>query len=300
MLTKLHALNMWNLQLHPPRKFFASLRCYLTKSAARNVSRGKRNLVQHYPKLPALLNSNSESRMVVCSARSVLSSPAVPRVASGRYQLVRRTIPLARHSSSYVATQIVLPVVDITCNYNSYRYATFEDSLRKRYAANYPPGEVVLNYIQLNTPDSKTGIENVSDDLLDVFVDANVVAYSSVSTKLEAEYLNLLDHFVLKRQGKAVTAVKFTETLPSDEKNLEMSSQAGTWSQSTLRSSVTQEKSESKSSGNQRSLKSTRNTYVPTFRSRYISPDKFAHKPDNQNPFVCCEQYSSEICLRTF
>ncbi|XP_020282800.1 uncharacterized protein LOC109854292 isoform X2 [Pseudomyrmex gracilis] len=255
-MPEVRALNMWNLQLHPPRKLLASLRCYVTKSA-RDVRCGKRNLVQHYPKLPDLLNSNSESRMVVCSARSVLSSPAVPHVASGRYQLVRRTIPLARHSSSYVATQIVLPVVDITCNYNSYRYATFEESLRKRYGANYPPGEVVLNYIHLNTPDSRTGIDNVSDDLLDAFVDDNVVAYSSVSTKLEAEYLNLLDHFVLKQRGKTLTAVKFTETLPSDERNLEMSSHAGTWSQSTLRSSVTQEKSESRStSGNQRSLKS--------------------------------------------
>lgn len=249
-------LRIWNLQLHP-RKLLATLRCYLTESA-RDVRRSERNLVQHYPKLPDLLNSNSESRMVVwTSPRIVLSSPAVPRV--GQHEFVRKTIPLARHSSSYVATQVELPVVDITCNYNSYRYSTLEESLRERYGANYPPGEVVLNYIQLNTPDSQTRLANddVGNDLLDLF-EGRANAYSSVPTKLETEYLNLLDHFVLKQPGKVLTAGKFTETLPfADERNVEMSSAyASTWSQSTLKSSVAQER-ESKSSSNQRSLKGT-------------------------------------------
>lgn len=250
---------IWNLQLHP-RKLLATLRCYLTESA-RDVRRGERNLVlQHYPKLPDLLNSNSESRMVMwTSPRTVLSSPAVPRDSRHR-RFVRKTIPLARHSSSYVATQIELPVVDITCNYNSYRYSSFENSLRERYGANYPPGEVVLNYIQLNTPNSRTRLGNdVGNDLLDLFEGSDTGTYSSVSTKLETEYLNLLDHFVLKQPVKALTAGKFTETLPfADERNLEVSSvYAGTWSQSTLRSSVAQEK-ESRSSSNQRSLKGTK------------------------------------------
>lgn len=227
---------------------------------------GKRNLpqwvVQHYPKLPDLLNSNSESRMVVCPTRTVLSSPAVPRVASLDQQQrpARKTIPLAQHSSSFVATRFQLPVVDITCNYNSYRYKTLEESLRKRYGANYPPGQVVLNYIQLNTPDSRTGHENnIGDDLLDFFRANDASTYSSsVFTKLETEYLNLLDHFVLRERERALTAGKFTETLPlADERSLELSSHAGTWSQSTLRSSVAQEK-ESASSGNQRPLKGTK------------------------------------------
>ncbi|XP_011865273.1 PREDICTED: uncharacterized protein LOC105560627 [Vollenhovia emeryi] len=186
--------------------------------------------------------------MMVCPVRPVLSSPDMPRFASaGRWQQrpVRKTIPLAQHSSSFVATRIELPVVDITCNYNSYRYKSLEKSLRERYGANYPPGEVVLNYIQLNTPDSGTGREdNVGDDLLDFFGGGNAGAYSSsVSTRLETEYLNLLDHFVSRERGRALTAGKFTETLSlADERNVELSSHAGTWSsQSTLGSSVAQE-----------------------------------------------------------
>ncbi|XP_014475330.1 PREDICTED: uncharacterized protein LOC106744806 [Dinoponera quadriceps] len=241
-----------------PRKLLETLlRRHLTESAG-NIRSSERNLVQHYPKLPGLLNSNSESRMLVCPLRTILSSPAVPpRVTSDdtcRYErLGRKTAPLVQHSSSYVATQIELPVVDITCNYNCYRYKSFEESLRRRYGANYPPGEVVLNYIQLNTPDSRVSMAD-DDDLLDGFeVDTGTYA-SSVSTKLETEYLNLLDHFVSKRRGRASTAGKFTETPPSDERNLEMSSHAPASSQSTLKGSVTQEK-ESGSSGNQRSLK---------------------------------------------
>lgn len=253
MLLLLVQLQM--LVLHP-RKLLATLRCYLTESV-RDVRRGERNLVQHYPKLPELLNSNSESRMMMWTTpRPVLSSPAVSRDSRHR-EFVRKTIPLARHSSSYVATQIELPVVDITCNYNSYRYSTFEKSLKERYGANYPPGEVVLNYIQLNTPNSRTRLRNdVGNDLLDLFEVDDAGAYSSVSTKLETEYLNLLDHFVLKQPVKALTAGKFTETLPlADERNLQVSSvYAGTWSQSTLKSSVAQEK-EFRSSSNQRSLK---------------------------------------------
>ncbi|XP_070158927.1 uncharacterized protein [Polyergus mexicanus] len=248
------------LVLHP-RKLLATLRCYLTESSTRDVRLGERNLVQHYPKLPDLLNSNSNfesSMMMWTSPRTVLSLPAVPRVGEHRHQFVRNTIPLARHSSSYVATQIELPVVDITCNYNSYRYSTLEENLRERYGANYPPGEVVLNYIQLNTPDSRTrlGNDDIGNDLLDLFEGNDAGTYSPVSTKLETEYLNLLDHFVLKRSGRALTAGKFTETLPlADERNVEVSSvYAGTSSQSTLRSSVAQEK-ESRSSSNQRSSK---------------------------------------------
>ncbi|XP_011692190.1 PREDICTED: uncharacterized protein LOC105452612 [Wasmannia auropunctata] len=242
------------------------LRGRLTESAgdARYGVRRNLGVVQHYPKLPNLLNSNSESRMMVCLMRTVLSSPAVPRVVSsvGRQQqrpAYRKAIPLAQHSSTFVATQIELPVVDITCNYNSYRYKSLEESLRERYGANYPPGEVVLNYIQLNTPDSRTGHRSglVGDDLLDFFDSSDAGAYSSsVSTRLETEYLNLLDHFVLRERGKCpLTAGKFTETPPFAERNLELSSsRADTWSQSTVKSSVAQEK-ESELCGNQRSLK---------------------------------------------
>ncbi|KAL6268480.1 hypothetical protein P5V15_001613 [Pogonomyrmex californicus] len=259
-------VQLQTLVLQHPWRIFTALRCCWTESAG-NVRCGRRNLVQHYPKLPGLLNSNSESRMLVCTPRNVLSSPAVPRVAFAgpRQSPVRKTIPLAQHSSTFVATQIELPVVDITCNYNSYRYKTLEDSLRKRYGANYPPGEVVLNYIQLNTPDSRAGLEDdVGDDLLGPFEgdDAGATYSSSVSTKPETEYLNLLDHFVSKDGGKALTAGKFTETLPfADERNLELSSH-GTWSQSTLRSSIAQER-ESGSSGNQRPLKGKR-IMIPT------------------------------------
>ncbi|XP_018311243.1 uncharacterized protein [Mycetomoellerius zeteki] len=249
-------VQLQTLVLQQPWKLFATLRGRSTESAN---DRCRHNIIQYYPKLPDLLNSNSESRMIVCPTRIVLSSPIMSCVASvGQQQRpVRKTIPLAQHSSSFVATRIELPVVDITCNYNSYRYKSLEESLRELYGANYPPGEVVLNYIQLNTPDSRTRQgNNVGDDLLDFFNNNDTGTYSSsVSTKLETEYLNLLDHFVLRERRKALTAGKFTETLPlADKRNLELSSHVGTWSQSTLRSSVVQEK-EFGSFGNQRPLK---------------------------------------------
>ncbi|XP_039305185.1 uncharacterized protein LOC105205753 [Solenopsis invicta] len=266
LLVQLQTLVVRDQDLQHPWKLFAA--CRLTENASDDATWCRRNLVQqHYPKLPDLLNSNSESRMVVCSTRTILSSPAVPRVASAdrqqqqqqqQQQPARKTIPLVQHSSTFVATRIELPVVDITCNYNSYRYKTLEKSLRERYGVNYPPGEVVLNYIQLNMPDSRTRHENgVGNDLLDFFDVNDTSTYSSsVSTKLETEYLNLLDHFVLSEREKALTAGKFTETSSfADERSLELSSShAGTWSQSTLRSSATQEK-ESGSSRNQRPSK---------------------------------------------
>lgn len=243
------------MQLNP-LKWLATIRSYyLKEESVRDVRCNKPNLVQHYPKLPELLSF--ESKMMVCSPRSILSSPAVPRASSVECyeRFVRKMIPVAQHSSSFVATQIELPVVDITCNYNSCCYKSFEESLRTQYGTNYPPGEVVLNYIQLNTPDSRIGIEeNISDNLLDSFKASNTAIYPSVSTKLEAEYLSLLDHFISKQRGRALTASKFTEIPSSDDRNLEASSHAGTSSQSTLRSSLAQEK-ESGSSGNQRSLK---------------------------------------------
>jgi len=182
----------------------------------------------------------------------------VPRVASvNRKKLAKKAIPLAQHSSSFVATQIELPVVDITCDYDSCRYNTFEQSLRKRYGANYPPGDVVLHYIQLNTADSCNKIDgNVSGHLLDPFEENDSNTYSSVSTKLEAEYLSLLDHFIWKQRERVLTTNKFTEIPSPDDRNLEASSHAGASSQSTLGSFLTQEK-ESVCSGNQRSLKGT-------------------------------------------
>ncbi|XP_018399025.1 PREDICTED: uncharacterized protein LOC108776801 isoform X2 [Cyphomyrmex costatus] len=233
-------VQLQTLVLQQPWKLFTTLRDRSTKSRNDRDARCRHNIIQYYPKLPDLLNSDSESTMLVCPTRIVLSSPVVSRVASvGQQQRpIRKTIPLAQHSSSFVATRIELPVVDITCNYNSYRYKSLEESLRKRY-------------------DSRTGQwNNVGDDLLDFFNNNNTSTYSSsVSTKLETEYLNLLDHFVLRERRKALTAGKFTETLPLvDERNLELSSHVGTWSQSTLRSLVVQEK-EFRSSGNQRPLK---------------------------------------------
>ncbi|EFN81194.1 hypothetical protein EAI_13129 [Harpegnathos saltator] len=165
--------------------------------------------------------------MTVCSPRTI-SSPAVslyiPSNDTCRYEwLIRKTISLTQHSSSYMATQIELPVVDITCNYNFYRYKSFEESLRGRYGTNYPPGEVILNYIQLNTPNSHVWIADdvgESDDLLDVFKMNDFDTYSSLmSIKLETEYLNILDHFVWKRRERVLTVGKFTETPSLCERN---------------------------------------------------------------------------------
>ncbi|XP_053982831.1 uncharacterized protein LOC128878569 [Hylaeus volcanicus] len=195
-----------------PKKFLALFRYYSTNDATDKNSAPK--LLQHYPKEPGVIKARSDSKMLLTNLRTVSSLPAVPRVLSitkpGSH--VDAVLPEARYSSTFLKTDEVLPVVDITWTYSSYRYKAFESCLRDHYGARYPPGEVVLNSMQLHLPDSSTNVGPRSAGLFD-FVKESETALNGpeVSRKLEIEYLNPLDHFVTRRLGRPSTEERFTE-----------------------------------------------------------------------------------------
>lgn len=123
---------------------------------------------------------------------------------------------VAKYSSTFVKTDQVLPVVDITWDYNSYRFKTFESCLRNCYGDRYPPGEVVLNSMQLNLLDSHTNVPMNVAGLFDFMKEESEPRLNTVSRKLEIEYLNPLDHFVTKQPGRPETVERFTETDEQD------------------------------------------------------------------------------------
>lgn len=126
---------------------------------------------------------------------------------------LKSQLPEARHSSTFVKTDQVLPVVDITWTYSSYRYRTFEACLRDYYGARYPPGQVLLNSMQLNLLDSKTNVGLRMAGLFDFIKESETkLDASAVSRKLEIEYLNPLDHFVTRRLESPCTEERCTET----------------------------------------------------------------------------------------
>lgn len=146
------------------------------------------------------------------------SSPTlVPQISSieARNKSSKHLLLKVRHSCTFVKTDQVLPVVDITSNYSSYRYKVFETCLRNLYGDHYPPGDVLLNSIQLNLLDSRTNVSRLqTTDLFDFVKDSELnLTTSVVCKKLEIEYLNLLDHFVTKLADKPFTEERFTETL---------------------------------------------------------------------------------------
>ncbi|XP_076291886.1 uncharacterized protein LOC143214557 [Lasioglossum baleicum] len=176
-------------------------------------------LLEHYSRDRSTFESKSESKISLTNLRSVSSTPALPRVSSGARIESKKSFgtaaaPEVKHSFTFVKTDQVLPVVDIGCTYSSYRYKAFETCLRDHYGSRYPPGEVVLNSMQLHLLDSRTSVIEPSMAGLFDFVKESELLLNGpdVSSKLEIEYLNPLDHFVTRQLRRPSTVERFTET----------------------------------------------------------------------------------------
>nr|XP_012139019.1 PREDICTED: uncharacterized protein LOC105662303 [Megachile rotundata] len=179
--------------------------------------RSSLELLQYYPKEPVIFDVKSNSKISLTNLRTVSSSPVVPQVSSVRKigkDANRSLVFSVKHSCTFVKTDQELPVVDITWNYNSYRYKTFESCLKNLYGDKYPPGDVVLNSMQLNLFDSQSNESvNLFDFLQDSQTSLTGADITGVSRKLEIEYLNPLDHFVNKLTDRPTTEERSTETL---------------------------------------------------------------------------------------
>lgn len=178
-------------------------------------------ILQHYPKVPAVFNATkSDSALPLTNLRTVFSSAVTPNSLSIPGQTagdIDKSNPIgtyanANHSCTFVTTNQVLPVVDIACNYNTYRYKTFEACLRSYYGDKYPPGDVVFNSMQLNLLDSHTNVPLGVDGLFDFAKGEDEPRLHTVHRALEIDYLNPLDHFVTKQLGVPATEERFTET----------------------------------------------------------------------------------------
>ncbi|XP_048506860.1 uncharacterized protein LOC125499996 [Athalia rosae] len=180
----------------------------------------------HYP-VPVRfgIDSSSGSAIDVYSLRTTYSTPALSPRKGTRNPAApgpndgRKQLKPPEHSSTYVATNKELSIVDISSfNYSAYRHKLVESALRKIYGNNYPPGDVVLNSIELNAIDSssvETDLEvKYNGSFFDFLQDWE---RAHPKSKPEMEYLHPLDLFVPKTSEKPITSDKHTETLLSTD-----------------------------------------------------------------------------------
>ncbi|XP_017754782.1 PREDICTED: uncharacterized protein LOC108546979 [Eufriesea mexicana] len=181
-------------------------------------------MLQRYPKESPVSNAvSSDSKISLTNLRTTSSSLVTPKqtISIGDRTAITQEknpeeprIAAAKSSSTFVKTDQKLPVVDITWNYSSYRFETFKACLRNRYGDRYPPGEVVLNSMQLNQLDSNTDMGVRLAGLFDFLREDSEPQLNS--RKMEIEYLNPLDHFVAKQVDRPATVERFTETDEQD------------------------------------------------------------------------------------
>ncbi|XP_033348654.1 uncharacterized protein LOC117232949 [Bombus vosnesenskii] len=209
-----------------PKKLCTIFHYYATNAEDSNKS-SVRNILQHYSKEPNVFSvPSSDSKISLTNLRTVSSWPVIPNQTlsipnptvktEATNSMETEPNVVAKYSSTFVKTDQVLPVVDITWDYNSYRFKTFESCLRNCYGDRYPPGEVVLNSMQLNLLDSHTNVPMNVAGLFDFMKEESEPRLNTVSRKLEIEYLNPLDHFVTKQPGRPETMERFTETDEQD------------------------------------------------------------------------------------
>lgn len=171
----------------------------------------------HYPTpVPFDAESSSSSILNASSLRSTYSTPALSVRNEPRRGRERLRPP--EHSSSYIATNRDLSIVDISSfNYSSYRHKLIETALRKRYGGNYPPGNVILNSIHLNAIDSSAEAR-LNDKYNASFFDfGDEHRANNLKSKSEVEYLHPLDHFVIRPTKKPLTSEKHTDTMHTTE-----------------------------------------------------------------------------------
>lgn len=216
MTNKFHACIYHNkLVQADPKKLCTIFHYYATSTPSEEADK----MLQQYPKDRTAFNvASSNSKILLTNLRTVSSSPNLIQnhaLTSIPFEVEKRDSnesDIAEHSSTFVRTDQVLPVVDITWNYSSFRFRTFEECLRNCYGDRYPPGEVVLNSMQLNLLDSYTNVTLDMAGLFDFAKEGSESHLETVETKQEIEYLDPLDHFVTKQNWKPATIERFTRT----------------------------------------------------------------------------------------
>ena len=194
----------------------------------------------HYPASTFDSSSSSSADLHLGSARRTISTPTMLQ-ASGdnncrhrdtadtrtnvqeiqgkvEAETTKRNDLILKQSSSFVATNSVLPIVDISAfDYDAYRFKLVEAALRRQYDDYQPPGDVVFNSIHLNDNDSTVAVrlnDRYDHSLFD-FVEEYYDATKAMSKK-ETEYLHPLDHFLIKGAQKPETAERETEIEMAD------------------------------------------------------------------------------------
>ncbi|KOX76257.1 hypothetical protein WN51_11586 [Melipona quadrifasciata] len=188
----------------------------------------------HYPASTFDSTSSSSVDLHLGSARRTISTPTIlqasgddnasPRTTGHwdtaktrtnvqEIQTTKRNDLILKQSSSFVATNSELPIVDISAfDYDAYRFKLVEAALRRQYDDYQPPGDVVFNSIHLNDNDSTVAVrlnDRYDHSLFD-FVEEYYDATKAMSKK-ETEYLHPLDHFLIKSAQKPETAERETE-----------------------------------------------------------------------------------------
>ncbi|XP_076386444.1 uncharacterized protein LOC143264229 [Megachile rotundata] len=223
------------LILHIQRSSDGSMKLHTNFSTRRNIQQKERShpVVTHYPasEFPESASSSSIN-LHLDSARKTISTPILqasgdnadtrrnnkrrqiyPEDEARRNATKTKEMPL-KQSSSFVATNSELPIIDISAfDYDAYRYKLVEAALRKQYDDFQPPGDVVLNSIHLNDNDSMIAVrlnDRYHHSLFD-FVEEYYDATKRMSKK-ETEYMHPLDHFLVKGTQKPETVERETET----------------------------------------------------------------------------------------
>ncbi|XP_033334805.2 uncharacterized protein LOC117225391 [Megalopta genalis] len=205
-----------------PTKLFTIFHYYASdEQAAKDLSP---KLLEHYSRNRSSFDSKSDSEMLATTLKSVSSTPAaLSRIWSTTSAKKKGSSFAAetKHSFAFVETDAALPLVGIGCTYSWYRHKAFEECLLDHYGPRYPPGEVVLNSMQLHLLDSRSSLGPGTTGLFD-FVKESEPALNGpeVSRNLEIEYLNPLDHFVTRQLRRPLTEERATET-PGDRHELD-------------------------------------------------------------------------------
>ncbi|KAK1128176.1 hypothetical protein K0M31_002648 [Melipona bicolor] len=203
-------------------------------------------MTTHYPASTFDSTSSSSVDLHLGSARRTISTPTILQASGGdnvsprttgywdtaktrtnvqEIQTTKRNDLILKQSSSFVATNSELPIVDISAfDYDAYRFKLVEAALRRQYDDYQPPGDVVFNSIHLNDNDSTVAVrlnDRYDHSLFD-FVEEYYDATKAMS-KRETEYLHPLDHFLIKRAQKPETAERETEI----ERHVDVADAAG-------------------------------------------------------------------------
>ncbi|XP_012257310.2 uncharacterized protein LOC105686763 [Athalia rosae] len=106
-------------------------------------------------------------------------------------------------------------------NYNSYRHKLIEETLAKQYGGDYAPGNVILNLIQLNTPDSLANVvlakkyDGIS--FFDHIKLCDALANVCATPNPDIEYPDPLSHFIPRNMRRPSTSEMETETAEPSE-----------------------------------------------------------------------------------